>query len=444
MSLSPDELTRSHQEFLEEVKALPRGGDLEALIERQIARTSRHLYQAALETRGEQPATSEDSEVFSPAICPDCECVLGKARLMPRRIRTLYGELCFPRAVRECPCCRRSFAELDRELGLPANASMPLSVIQKVVYATAHASFSEASRHLKHQLNLEVSSAQCQRLAQSYGERLDTLRREREALASRAPVARNERRVVLEADATSVLTQAGEEHKMVQVGTGFALEDRVRKPGRDDASPGRALLATRRYAGEADFETFETSFAALATRVGAYGAQAVAFIGDGARCLWGLAEDVLPPGTVFIQDFWHVCEHLYAAAATLYPRDEEHRKAQGARWKEMLRASRVQDILEELRSARRRLRGARRQALDGQIGYLEAGRSRMDYARYAQEDWPIGSGAVEGSCKHVVKERFHVTGARWKRDQIQNILALRLSIFNEEWNEDWRAIRKTA
>lgn len=78
MSLSPDELTRSHQEFLEEVKALPRGGDLEALIERQIARTSRHLYQAALETRGEQPATSEDSEVFSPCDLPGLRVRAGQ------------------------------------------------------------------------------------------------------------------------------------------------------------------------------------------------------------------------------------------------------------------------------------------------------------------------------------------------------------------------------
>ena len=68
----------------------------------------------------------------------------------------------------------------------------------------------------------------------------------------------------------------------------------------------------------------------------------------------------------------------------------------------------------------------------------------MDYARYAQEGWPIGSGAVEGSCKHLVKERFHVTGARWRRDHIQNSLALRLSTFNEDWNQHWHSIHKTA
>ena len=62
MPLSPDELKRSHEEFLEEVKAMPRGGDLEALIEKQIAQTTQGLYEAALAARDEAPATSENSE----------------------------------------------------------------------------------------------------------------------------------------------------------------------------------------------------------------------------------------------------------------------------------------------------------------------------------------------------------------------------------------------
>lgn len=61
----------------------------------------------------------------------------------------------------------------------------------------------------------------------------------------------------------------------------------------------------------------------------------------------------------------------------------------------------------------------------------------MDYARYCREGWPIGSGAIEGTCKHLVKERFGVTGARWKRERIRDVLALRLSMYNERWGEDW-------
>ena len=61
----------------------------------------------------------------------------------------------------------------------------------------------------------------------------------------------------------------------------------------------------------------------------------------------------------------------------------------------------------------------------------------MDYARYEKQGWPIGSGAVEGTCKHLVKTRFGVTGARWRRKNIGKILALRLALFNNEWDKYW-------
>jgi hypothetical protein len=75
------------------------------------------------------------------------------------------------------------------------------------------------------------------------------------------------------------------------------------------------------------------------------------------------------------------------------------------------------------------------------MNYLEAGRARMDYARFEREGWPIGSGAIEATCKHLVKERFCVTGARWRRGNIPKMLALRIAIFNQEWKEYWEAER---
>lgn len=359
---------------------------------------------------------------------------------------TLHGEVRYERAVFECPRCRHGHAPLDVELGVLPHDLMTLGVAKKVAYAGAHASFPEASRHLRHQLDLEVSPSECHRVAQEWGVRLDELQRERER-AWTAPVSRGSRphpperspeRVVLEADATSVLTRRGEEHKMVYCATAFGLENRVEKEG------GREILLERRYAASGvDFEDFETRFRALAARLDAKGARPVAFIGDGAACLWRLAEEYLPRGTVLIQDFWHVSEHLGRVSRLLHG-EEQAATSAAARWRSMLRESQVGAISEELRASARRLRGKRKQELELEINYLETGRARMDYARYRADGWLIGSGAVEGTCKHLVKERYNVTGARWKRDNIPFVLALRLSIFNDEWEEDWREMRKAA
>jgi len=323
---------------------------------------------------------------------------------------------------------------------------MTLGVAKKVAYEAAHASFPEASKHLRHQLGLEVSASECHRVAQPWGARLDERQRRREASwtapVSRdsrpAPAERSPQRVVLEADATSALTRRGEEHKMVYCATAFGLEDRVEKDG------GRELLLERRYgASGVDFEDFESRFRALAARLDAHRARAVAFVGDGAPCLWRMAEEHLPRGTVLIQDFWHVGEHLESASRLRHGEGEAAARA-AERWRAMLRESQVEPILEELRASLGRLRGKRREALQGEIHYLESGRERMDYARYRADGWLLGSGAVEGTCKHLVKERYNLTGARWSRANIPFVLALRLSVFNEEWESDWQEMRKAA
>lgn len=354
----------------------------------------------------------------------------------------------YERTVWECPRCRHSHAPLDGELGVLPHDQMTLGVAKKVAFEVSRVSFPEASRGLRHQLELEVSVSECHRVAREWGERLDALQRQREA-AWRAPHSRTSRpaaperqtqRLVVEADATATLTRAGEEHKMVWCATGFGLEGRSEK----EQGGGRATLLERRFgASGLDFEDFEERFRALLPRLGAHASQAVAFISDGAPCLWRMAEEYLPRGATLIQDFWHVCEHLASASLALHREGPVVEETAG-RWRSLLREGRVEEILEELRESQKRLRGKRKRCLQGEIHYLETGKGRMDYARYEAEGWPIGSGAVEGTCKHLVKERYNVTGARWSRENIPWVLALRLSIFNEEWEGDWHQMRKAA
>jgi hypothetical protein len=243
-------------------------------------------------------------------------------------------------------------------------------------------------------------------------------------------------RLVIEADATTVLTVPGEEHKSVWCAKAFGLEHRAR-----DGS-GRPVLTEARHAASAlDLEDFGPRLRALALRAGLRKAKARAFIADGAPALWLWAEQNLPPGTVLIQDLWHVLEHLAALAQDLFGQ-AWHEPFE--RWKALMRSSRAGEVIRELEAEHTRRRGRPRQRLFEEIRYLRNGQSRMDYARYEREGWPLGSGAVEGECKHLVKERFALTGAHWRRRNIPLVLALRLSIFNGQWERDWQDDQRLA
>lgn len=361
------------------------------------------------------------------------------AHELARQGRTLGGAVHFERPVFECPTCRHASAPLDGEVGLASGENLSRGIVRKVAWNAARHSFGDAVADLKEMSGLELSAAEVARVAHAEGARLDQAQRQAEA-PFLAPVSPEQpapeplcspERLVLEGDGTVVLTRPGEENKVVYCGAGFALEDRQAKDGSE-----RPFLLNRRHTASAtSLEDFGERLRALAFQMGLRRAREVAFIADGAPGLWAMAAALLPEGTVFIQDFWHVVEHLAALAHALY--GEAGAPGVLERWRVALKESRLHEILADLEEQHKRRRGSARQKLEQEIHYLESGRARMDYARYAAEGWPIGSGAVEGECKHLVKERFCVTGAHWRRARIGDVLALRLAIANGEWEAAW-------
>lgn len=357
----------------------------------------------------------------------------------------MAGPVAYRRRVFECSGCRASTAPLDAEMGVASGQKLSRGVERKVAWSVAHHSFSAAAADMVEMTGIEVSPAECQRVALEVGRRLEEEQRRRDAerlapVGPEAPAPEPEvaaERLVLMADAACVLTVAGEEHKSVLCGRAFALEDRARK--QKDRGAGRPFIGLSRHAADAQsWETFAPRLKALAWRMGLRRARRVAFVGDGAAPQWRWAEENLPADAALIQDFWHVVEHLAGVAREVFDENEAAMAERLERWKTLLRASGLEEILEELRAEHRRRRGAKRQRLEKEIAYLERGRARMDYARFEAEGWPIGSGAIEADCKHLVKERFDLTGARWRRANIQPVLALRTAIFNQEWETAWR------
>lgn len=52
----------------------------------------------------------------------------------------------------------------------------------------------------------------------------------------------------------------------------------------------------------------------------------------------------------------------------------------------------------------------------------------MNYPEYLRQGFPIGSGAVEGACKHVVSDRFRGMGMRWKSRTAEPLLHARTAL----------------
>jgi hypothetical protein len=54
-----------------------------------------------------------------------------------------------------------------------------------------------------------------------------------------------------------------------------------------------------------------------------------------------------------------------------------------------------------------------------------------------QLGWPIATGVIEGACRHIVADRFDVTGARWALAGAEAILKLRALRSNGDFQNYW-------
>lgn len=362
--------------------------------------------------------------------------------LRRRTILLREGKIAFFRPVFECPSCRCSRAPLDEELGAGPREHLSRGVRELACWHAAQSSMEAAARTLEHCHGLAVSTSQIERLVHREGARILEVQEEREErwsapITEESPVLAPEIRsetLVVEFDGTVVLTRPGEENKTVWVARAFDCKGRGEKE-----QSGRPFIAgpSRYAAGAATLEDFEHQILALANRMGARGAGRIVVVADGAEPLWNVLSRRLP-GAVQIQDYWHVCEHLCGLARELYGEGSAEAAAAMALWKHLLWEGQMDSLLADLRERRKLRRGAKRARLDDEIRYLEKGRHRMDYPRYRAEGWLMGSGAVEAACKKVVKERFALTGARWGRGNIKDMLALRIALANDEWEQHWQ------
>ena len=85
-----------------------------------------------------------------------------------------------------------------------------------------------------------------------------------------------------------------------------------------------------------------------------------------------------------------------------------------------------------------KLKKSQRDALKDCISYFTNHRQWMKYDEYLKSGYPIGSGVVESSCGHVVKNRMEGTGRRWSIEGAEAVLLLRSVYTSQDWKEYWQ------
>jgi hypothetical protein len=420
--------------------------------------------------RGAQPAllqgvvqTTLRALASQPVRCPQCQHRAAVHDWRSRQVLTSCGPLRWARPWAACTACGQWFGAGDATLGLAPHQQQSAGVAALVTAFGTATAFREAARLLALTTGLALSSESVRRSTEAAG----TALADQQDAAVAAYAAGQEAALVdpapgvLVAETDGVMVRYLDGWHEVKVGVvgGWLATDHApaptdqapaptdQAPAPTDQAPAPAdqahakearghLRAPSYVAAREESTAFAARFAAEAARRGALTVigwhgphqgiaelRLVVVLGDGAKWIWVTAASHF--GTVIeIVDYFHACEHLTTVGGLLHGVGSAAATAWAARRKGELWEDGVDVILPQL-TAPPGLAAAALDDLRTERGYFTSNAARMQYPAFRAQGLPVGSGAVEGSAKHVIQFRMKRPGARWSSPGGRALLALR-------------------
>jgi len=139
-------------------------------------------------------------------------------------------------------------------------------------------------------------------------------------------------------------------------------------------------------------------------------------------------------------DFVHVLEYLWRAAWSFHAEGDPAADEWVRRHAQGVLDGGATRVAGNIRGAATRagLEPAQRANADTCAKYLTNKRAYLDYPTALKQGWPIATGIIEGACRHLVKDRMDLTGARWGLHGAEAVLKLRALRCNGDFQTYWR------
>ena len=449
-----DEFSAAREQFeklIDELSSEPtrtlEHGDVESLIAREGNEVLRRLMQGYLDQR------AEAEEPLDGVIGADGQA-RGHCRDRSRALATLFGEVTVQR-MGYIGIRLGSVFPLDAALNLPPD-KYSQGLRRKVGLAVAKGSFDEAVMAIEEGTGAQVPKRQIEQLSRAIsvdfeefyasqpmaaGTGLLVMSVDGKGVVMRKQDLREATRKAAEKSKRKLKTRLGrgEKHKrkrMATVASVYEVDPYQRKAeqimGLDEPETIRPKVRNKRVWAslrQSLAEVVEQLFAEAQRRDPLHERTWLVLV-DGQEAQLGEVEMAIAThraDTVVIQDFVHALEYLWKAAYCFHADGTEEAEAWVQAHALALLKGKVSDVAAGMcRSAtRKNLSQEAREPVDKCANYLLKNKTRFDYATALTNGWPIATGIIEGACRHLVKDRMDLTGARWSLEGAEAVLRLR-------------------
>lgn len=332
-----------------------------------------------------------------------------------------------------CRVCRLGGHPLDDRLGVSGSISPQAQRL--LCLAGGSWSFDCAAKHLEELCGLRVSDNTVRAVCQQQAKQMAVW--QRETPAAHQPFKNAQGDVEFTTDGTMVNTWEG----WREMRLGIFSRRSCGEPSLPEQWHERKLPAPSvrvAFAAIEKSQRFGSRWGRWAQRLGIRDTSQVSVLADGARWIWEETSMHLA-GATEVLDIYHALQRVSATAKQLHGEGTDAARDWSEHVGSVLIAGgwpAVESALEASKKATRRK--ADRASLAKLGGYLGRQPEHLEYAKRLAEGRSIGSGQVEGACRHMIGRRLKQTGARWRVRRVNRMASLCCLIYSDHWDSYWK------
>ena len=437
-------------------------------IEQRLQEVSRRVLGRVVEA---VVTTIAAGQVVERPTCDRCQQTMRAVdRGRPRALQGLVGDYRVRRAYFVCDRCGHGAAPLDERLGLGPGALSP-GLARVACRVGIEEGFGSAADLLHETLRVDVATEAVRRVTEGIG---SVAEEEQQGLIAQAqagqppPADVEPAPAALVVEVDGVHVHAGGDWHEMKVGLVAPLGPATRIV----KETGRIALTLGRQSACAGFETaalfwYRVYVAACQRGLGGPELALVVVLGDGADWIWRYAWQFLGRRgveVVEIVDIFHAWGHLWTVANAVFGAGTPRAAAWVAPLKRHLLDTGPAPILAALADLTPAARDTdlgtdpdidpdidpgtnlsadlsadAAEEVRKAIGYFTDHAARMDYPRFVARQLPIGSGAIESTCKTLIQAREKQAGMRWSHHGAQVVASLRALHRSGRWVQFWQS-----
>lgn len=357
-------------------------------------------------------------------------------------IVSVFGRVRFRRSYHTCQQCHTGQSPLDRKMGLEAG-EVTAGLAEMLGLAGVEVAFEEASRWLERFLLFRVSDNTIRKETERFG-KLSDAEEERWKEQSQQEAWLQERQSKigrqvgrLYGSIDGVMAPLKDEWRELKNIAWYRVEKiRSYQKHRHHAScvGEQKDLQAQEISYHCDIQSadeFKSLFWATACQRNADLYDELVFVCDGALWIWKLIEHYFPH-SVQIVDWYHASQYLPPIAEALFGKGTPEYQAWLEQARTQLWEGQIDDLIHDCQLLL--TKPAAKQAVQAALSYFTNNRKRMDYARFREQGYFIGSGTVESGGKQISTMRLKRSGARWTEDGAVSTAKARAGWLSGRWD----------